>query len=801
VLPDLDLSHKIASGKELEITAMLKSASMRPLAALLLALASCSGDSGSPAEPDQPVAIALAGNGSGGVTSSPAGIACTLTNGQQGGTCAATFEPGTTVTLTATAGTGSVFQAWGSGCSGSGSCSLSMSGPRSVTAQFTQTSFALTLAGGGNGTGIVTSNPAGIVCDLANGQASGQCSAQFPAGTSVTLRAVAGANSSLAGWSGACSGTGTCAVTLDAAKSVTATLALVAYPVVVTGQGAGTGTVTSSPAGISCTVTNGVTSGTCSANFTSGANVILTAAPNASSDFTGWFGFCGGTGNCTLEVTGNRTVIASFGVKSFTFSVNGAGAGAGTVTSSPAGINCTLSNGTGSGTCSAGFAAGTQVTLSRSVTGLNVFDGWSGACTGTGACVVTMDQTRTVTATFSVAIQNFTITVSPAGNGSGSVASTPAGINCTVTNGVGSGSCSASFAAGTSLQLTASATAPNSFGGWSGACTGTAPCLVLVVGNATINATFNFVAPTQPLVVSGSGTGSGTVTSSPAGINCTVSGGIANGACSFSFAENAAVTLTAAATGGGSFSGWSGACAGTGTCQVTMSAPRAVTASFTAPPPAFAISPDFLVLANGAGSTLTSTLGGTTLLARNPAVLAVSGLQVTGQSVGVTDVVGTNGGNTDSSRVAVVPLDGFAVIATAAQTIAFNTVGAGATIGLDLWLLKPTGGTVDFGSIQGSITWDPGKYQYVSFSTSSGALADSWSVTPNTSGTGTGSLQYAAFSASGTTGSFALARLTLRAIGSGTGSVTPTVSAASNASTATIPAGKIVPVASGLRIP
>mgnify|MGYP002260813637 CR=1 FL=1 len=35
--------------------------------------------------------------------------------------------------------------------------------------------------------------------------------------------------------------------------------------------------------------------------------------------------------------------------------------------------------------------------------------------------------------------------------------------------------------------------------------------------------------------------------------------------------------------------------------------------------------------------------------------------------------------------------------------MAFNTVAAGATIGLDLWLLKPAGGTVDFGSIQGGL--------------------------------------------------------------------------------------------------
>lgn len=75
------------------------------------------------------------------------------------------------------------------------------------------------------------------------------------------------------------------------------------------------------------------------------------------------------------------------------------------------------------------------------------------------------------------------------------------------------------------------------------------------------------------LTVSRNGTGSGTVTSSPAGINC-------GSTCSANYATNTIVTLTATPAGGSTFAGWSGNCSGTGTCQVTMSAARSVTATF-----------------------------------------------------------------------------------------------------------------------------------------------------------------------------------------------------------------------------
>jgi len=94
-------------------------------------------------------------------------------------------------------------------------------------------------------------------------------------------------------------------------------------------------------------------------------------------------------------------------------------------------------------------------------------------------------------------------------------------------------------------------------------------------------------ATTFPLTVTRAGTGTGTVTSAPAGISC-------GSDCSEGYASGTGVTLTAAPGGGATFGGWSGACSGTGSCALTMSAARSVTATFNATTPVVTIYGDAL---------------------------------------------------------------------------------------------------------------------------------------------------------------------------------------------------------------
>jgi hypothetical protein len=151
------------------------------------------------------------GTGTGRVVSTPAGIDC-------GGVCNAQFNQGTTLTLSASAGPGSMFAAWSGACSGTGSCVVSSNA--TVTATFNTLpplAVTVTINKAAIGTGSVTSKPAGISCDPI-------CNAQFPGGTTVTLTAIPDTGFIFTGWSGgACTGAGICVVSANA--NVTATFA------------------------------------------------------------------------------------------------------------------------------------------------------------------------------------------------------------------------------------------------------------------------------------------------------------------------------------------------------------------------------------------------------------------------------------------------------------------------------------------------------------------------------------------------------------------------------------------------
>jgi uncharacterized protein (TIGR02145 family) len=260
--------------------------------------------------------VNTSGNGFGNVTRSVGGSITTATS----------FNAGTVVTLTAQANIGSTFTGWsGSGCSGTGSCVVTMTQNMTVTASFTQgepcaglilalpgsfccqaqptfngcditnpTTHALTINASGNGSGSVTRS----VGD------STTTATSFNAGTTVTLTAQANAGSTFGGWSGGgCSGTGNCVVTMTQNTVVTADFTQATYTLTVNTAGTGSGNVTRRIVGNTTTATS----------FNAGTVVTLTAQPNTGSTFGGWAGGgCNGTGNCVVTMTQDVTVTANF---------------------------------------------------------------------------------------------------------------------------------------------------------------------------------------------------------------------------------------------------------------------------------------------------------------------------------------------------------------------------------------------------------------------------------------------------------------------------------------------------------
>ena len=156
------------------------------------------------------------------------------------------------------------------------------------------------------------------------------------------------------------------------------------------------GTVEANESAIDC-------GSTCSGTFVDVTDpayvpLTLTASPDPGSSFDGWGGACSGDGGCTIdpvERLSSYSVTATFTlIPASSYPVAVGKSGEGTVTSSPGGIDCGSS-------CSASFDTGSNVTLNASPASGWTFGGWSGACSGTGSCSLSIDGPKSVTATFS----------------------------------------------------------------------------------------------------------------------------------------------------------------------------------------------------------------------------------------------------------------------------------------------------------------------------------------------------------------------------------------------------------------
>ena len=331
--------------------------------------------------------------------------------------------------------------------------------------------FTVTVQKQGNGSGTVTSTPAGIDCGTT-------CSNQFSEGTRVSLNAAAAPGSSFAGWSGDCSGTGACTVNGQSTVTARYIVPVATNHLHVDKAGTGTGTVSSEPSGISC-------GSSCDTDFESGAIVTLRVVPSDGSTFTSWSGAgCILNGPiCTVAMNANQTVTTTFTaitpIPMSTLSVQKIGSGSGTVTSAnQAGINC-------GSTCGASFPTNSLVTLAATPATGSTFIGWSNGCTGTGSCDVTLTSDQTIVAQFDLVPDLVTLSVNTSGPGDGTLTSDQGGISCP-------SACVASFTRGTTVTLTPIPSEGSRFDEWrGGACNNQrGPCVLVMDDNRSANARF-----------------------------------------------------------------------------------------------------------------------------------------------------------------------------------------------------------------------------------------------------------------------------------------------------------------------
>jgi hypothetical protein len=283
--------------------------------------------------------------------------------------------------------------------------------------------------------------------------------------------------------------------------------------------------------------------------YTEGSVVDISATANTGYVFDHWGGDVANPNSASTTVTmsADKTVTAYFTQLTYTLTADNDGNG--TVTLSPSG-----------GT----YASGTTVTLTPVPSQGYQFSSWSGANSGdiidtAGVYTLVMDGDKTVQADFS----QITYTLTAGNDGHGTVTLSPSG---------------GTYASGTSVILIPVANTGYQFSAWSGANAGevvNSPLgyTIMMDGDKTVQA--DFIINTYSLNVSKPGTGAGSVTSAPEGIDC-------GSACSASFDYNTSVTLTATAETGSTFAGWSGTCTGSLiTCTILMEAAKTVTAIFT----------------------------------------------------------------------------------------------------------------------------------------------------------------------------------------------------------------------------
>lgn len=507
-----------------------------------------------------PVDLTVVGEGR--VRSTPQGIDCP-------GACSGAFAEDDQLSLSATpAGAGISFHSWLGACEGNAqpTCDL---GPlreaRSLTANFGYDVSIETM-----GPGSVDRNVAGTA-GVACASNHPDCQSYLP-GSMLTLTAQPQAGARLVGWSVAsCGGLPQCTLTVDAAQTVTAQFED-AIELNVQWSGMGSGEVTAQPdTGAPQSCVSGVP---CSLRFPAGTQLTLTATEQPGSHFSQWGGDCSGRSSCAITLDSSKQVTATF-VPRRDIALTIVGGGQVMFSPSPLPGEATQC----SGDCVVGFAQGTQVSLTQTPGSGGTFQGWSGACSGTGACMVTVDQDRAITASF---FAEYDLTTDFAGQGTGSITLDPPNRVCNVT----AGSCTETYAQGTQVTLTTGPPNNRAFVQWAaGPCQGQTNPVCTFTMDQAYTATAEF-APLRPLTVRfnmGAMAGTGTVevvsTTLPPE-TCT-----SPTQCVNFYPLDTQLTLTAMPTGGSQFTGWTGGASGTcginPVCMLTADSNLSIVANFS----------------------------------------------------------------------------------------------------------------------------------------------------------------------------------------------------------------------------
>jgi len=439
--------------------------------------------------------------------------------------------------------------------------------------------FTLHLDVQGDGQGTVSSEPAGIAC-------GSDCKGLYLFGQPVTLSAAPAAGSSFVGFSGDPECTGPSPLDLIVEADLQCHAAFKRLPaenrsLSISTQGSGLGRVSSSPEGIDCGVR-------CTADFAQGSALRLLASPSSDSTFVGF----SGDPDCAeadFVIEQNLHCTASFkaGPTSPVLSLILKGKGLGTIRSDPGGIDCGID-------CEAHFAQGKKVRLTATAAEGSVFSGFSGGAGCAGASLV-IHADLNCTAIFDLSPQpkHPLLSLVLDGAGLGRVSSDPAGIDC-------GQSCSTVFARGRTVQLAATPEVGSRFAGFSGGCSETP---FVLEDDLICTAHFAPIPGENPrLNLLLQGTGLGTVTSAPTGLDC---GTI----CSSEFAQGRALTLTAEPAPGSVFTGFRGnlPCTGASPLSLVIDASLSCFAEFKALAP----SPLLKVIPQGTGlGTVTSVPGG-----------------------------------------------------------------------------------------------------------------------------------------------------------------------------------------------